>query len=97
MSNDNDNVMYSIAYRQKFYELGIQELWVKFGIKDGCRNILIHKLGQQLGGEKCLALLKSYILNGCDVTSNVGTKVSAVAPKPESNLKPAGFVPKSIS
>ena len=45
MSNDNDNVMYSIAYHQKFYELGIQELWVKFGIKDGCRNILIHKLG----------------------------------------------------
>ena len=37
----------------RFYEFGIQELWVRFGIKDGRRNIPIHKLGQQLDGGLC--------------------------------------------
>ena len=79
VSNNTNVVIYSLVYHQRFCELGIQELWVKFGIKDGCRNIPIHKLGQQLGGEECSALLKAYILTGCDVTSKIGTKVSAVA------------------
>ena len=28
----------SLAYHQRFCELGIQELWVKFGTEDGHRN-----------------------------------------------------------
>ena len=51
MSNDADLVIYSLAYHQRFCELGIQEFLVKFGIKDGRRNISIHLLGQHLGGE----------------------------------------------
>ena len=93
MSNNTDVVIYSLAYYQRFCELEIQELWVKFGIKDGRRNIPIHKLGQQLGGEKCSALLKAYILTGCDVTNKIGTKVSAVASKPENNLHDFGIEP----
>ena len=50
MSNDSDVVIYNLAYRQRLCEVEIQELWVRFGIKDEHRNILIHKLGQQLGG-----------------------------------------------
>ena len=75
MTNNTSVVIYSLAYHQRFCEHGIQELWIKFEIKDGCRNIPIHKLGQQLGGEKCSALLKAYILTGFDVTSKIGTKV----------------------
>ena len=105
MTNDTNVVIYSLAYHQRFCEHGIQELWIKFEIKDGCRNIPIHKLGQQLGGEKCSALLKAYILTGFDVTSKIGTKASAIASKPENismilvlNLCeiPDWFVPKSI-
>ena len=62
-------IVNSLAYHQKFSERGIQEL----GIKDERRNIPIHKLGQQLGREKCSALLNADILTGCDVTSKVGT------------------------
>ena len=82
-----------LAYHQIFCELGIQELWGKFGIKYGRRNIPIHKLGQQLGGEKCSALLKAYILTGCDVTSKIGTKASAFASKPENYVDDFGIEP----
>ena len=59
MSNDTDIAIYSLANHQRFCEPGFQELWVKFGMKDGRRKIPIHKLGHQLGGEKCSALLES--------------------------------------
>ena len=46
--------------------------WVKYGINDGHRKTL----QQQLCGDRSSALLKVYILTGCDVTSNVDTKKS---------------------
>ena len=36
-------------------------------------------------------MLKAYILTGCDVTSKIGTKVSAVASKPENYLDDFGI------
>ena len=38
-------------------------------------------------------MLKVYILTGCDVTSKIGTKVSAVASKPEKYLDNFGIEP----
>ena len=67
-------------------QLGIQKLRVKFRIKDERRNIPIQKLGQQLGGEKCLALLKALVLIRFGITSKIGSKVSAVSSKPDSQL-----------
>ena len=64
VSNDFDVVIYSLAYYRRFHELGIQELKLMFGIKDRRSNIPIHKLGQQLGVEKCLALLKVHDMTG---------------------------------
>ena len=77
--SDTIVAIYSLAYHQKFCELGIQELWVKFGIEDGHRNIPIHKLKQQLHWEKCSALLEAYILTGCDETSKIVSEVPAMA------------------
>ena len=34
MSNDTDVVICSLTYHQRFCELEIPELWVKFGVKD---------------------------------------------------------------
>ena len=65
--------------KQRFCELGIQERWVKFGIEDGHRKIPIHEIKQQLHGDKCSALLKAYILTGCDETSKIGSEVPAMA------------------
>ena len=77
--SDTIVAIYSSAYHQRFCELRIQELWVKFGIEDGHRNIPIHELKQQLYGDKCSALLKAYILTGCDETSKIGNEVLAMA------------------
>ena len=90
MSNNTDVVICSLVYHQRLCELGIQELWVKFGIKGVCRNTN-SQAGQQLGGEKCSALLKAHILTGCDVTSKIGTNVSAVASKSKSYLDGFGI------
>ena len=60
--------IFSLEYHQRFCELRVRELWVKFGIEDGSRNILNHKVRQQLVREKSSALLKAYIVTGCDET-----------------------------
>ena len=46
-----------------------------------------------MGGEKCSALMKVYILTGYDVTSLIGTEVSAAASKPENYLNNFGIEP----
>ena len=40
---------------------------------------------------KSVSWKKNYILTGCDVTSKIGTKVSAVASKPENYLEDFGI------
>ena len=45
MPNDTIVVIYSLAYHQRFCELGIQELWVKFEIET-------YQLKQQLRQNK---------------------------------------------
>ena len=35
MSHDIDVVIYTLAYYKGFFEFGIQELWVQFGVQDG--------------------------------------------------------------
>ena len=89
--NNTSVVIYSLPYHQRFYELGIQERWVKFGIEDERRNIPIHKVRKQLGGEKSSTLLKVYTVTGCDETSKIGIKAPAVASKSESYLDNFGF------
>ena len=63
----------------KQYKLGIQELRVKFGIENEHRNIPVHKFKQQLGEQKCSALLKAHILTGYDETTKIDTKATAMA------------------
>ena len=48
MSSDTGVVIYSSAYHQRFCELVIQEIWVKFGTEYGCSDTTIHKLRQQM-------------------------------------------------
>ena len=68
MPNDTSVAIYSLAYHQRFCDFRIRELWVKFGIEDGRRNIPNLNVRQQLGREKSSALLKAYIVTGCDET-----------------------------
>ena len=82
-SNDTDVVVYLLYYIHYFINLGIEDLWIKFGIGDKSRHIPVHKLGVILGTQLCKVILKSHVLTGCDVTSKVGTRVAALNSEPE--------------
>ena len=89
-SNDTDVVVFLLYYIHYFINLGIEHLWIKFGIGDKSRHIPVHKLVVVLGTQLCKVILKSYVLFGCDVTSKVGTKAAALNSELEQYLKSFG-------
>ena len=82
-SNETDVVVY-------FISIGIENLWIKFGIGDKSRHVPVHKLGVVLGAQLCKVIFKSLVLTGCDVTSKVGTKAAALDSEPELYLESFG-------
>lgn len=56
------------------------------GVGDKMRYVPLHTLGRQLGAALCNTLIKVHILTGCDVTSKIGTKPSALKASPETLL-----------
>ena len=89
-SNDTDVVVYLSYYIHYFINLGIEDLWIKFGIGDKSRHIPFQKLGVVLGTQLCKVILKSQALTGCDVTSEVGTKAAALNSESERYLESFG-------
>ena len=86
-SNDTDVVVFLLYYIHYFINLGIEDLWIKFGIGDKSRHIPVHKLVVVLGTQLWKVILKSYVLTGCDETSKVGTKAAALNNEPQQYLK----------
>ena len=86
VSNDTDVVMYNLAYFYMFKTMNVNKIWVKFGIHERQRYIPVYQLGDILGTEKSLALLKEHILTRCDVTSKIGSKSAAFKTCPEKHL-----------
>ena len=82
-SNETDVVVH-------FINIGIENLWIKFGIEDKSRHVPVHKLGVVLGAQLCKVILKSLVLTGCDVISKVGTKAAALDSEPELYLESFG-------
>ena len=65
--------------------------WVRFGAREKIRNILIHILTDKLGDQlSSSSILKTHVLSGCDVTSRIGTKSSAMKINPERFLQAFG-------
>ena len=94
-SNDTYIVVYLLYYIHYFINLGIEDLWIKFGTGNKLRHILVQKLGVVLGTQLCKIILKSYVLTGCDMTSKVGTKATALNCEPEHYLESFGKTNKS--
>ena len=61
-----------------FIDIGIKELWIKYGIADKARYTHIHRLATVLGLQICKTLRKAHAVSGCDVTSKVGTKATSL-------------------
>ena len=70
--------MYLLYYVHQFKDLGIKELWIKYGSGDSSGYIPIHKLADITGSNICKFVLKAHLLSGYDVTNKVGTKAAAL-------------------
>ena len=51
-SNDTDVLVYLLYYMHYFMKLGVEELWIKYGTREGEICIPIHKLGDLLGSQQ---------------------------------------------
>ena len=84
MSNDTDVVVYCLTYEKRFRFYGCKELSVRFGAGEKTRNIPIHILADKLRDHLSSSIiLKTHVFTGCDVTSKIGTKSSAMKINPE--------------
>lgn len=66
-SVDTDVVVLAIA---NFHALGLDELWVAFGVKKHYRVIPVHDIATNLGEEMARALPFFHAVSGCDTTSS---------------------------
>ena len=90
ISNDTDVFAFLIYYLTDFLGLGLQELWIMFGIGDKTRFLPLHLLLYKIGVPKCKVIYKAHILTASDSTSKIGSKKSAINANPELYLQRFG-------
>ena len=81
ISNDTDVFALLIHYLPDLLGLGLQELWIMFGIGDKTR-LLLHLLLCKIGVPKFKVIYKAHIWTGSDKTSKIGSKKSAIKANP---------------
>ena len=80
----------------QFQEHGMKELWMQAGPSHAIRYIPLHLLHARMGNELCKVLPALYTLTGCDWTSKVGTKKSALEADAETLLQGFGKYPAIV-
>jgi hypothetical protein len=78
-----------LQFYNKLKSNGLHDLWIRAGTGNSTRFIPLHQIA--IGEPQlCDVLLAAHILTGCDLTSKVGTKLSAIKAKPELYLTDFG-------
>lgn len=93
ISIDIDVTVALLYHMPVLIQHGIEKLWVRAGVGDTTRYLLLHTLFQHLGGSLCDVLPAVHSLTGCDITSKVGTKKTALKAQPQELLKHFGRSP----
>ena len=88
ISNDTDAVVYCLTYENRCRFYRCKEIWVRFGVGEETRDIPIHVLANKLGDHLSPSIILKT-LPGCDVTSKIGTKSSAMK-KNHTHMKKVG-------
>ena len=83
LSNDSDVFFIISYYMYKFFDLGLCELWLKFGTGMRERFVPIHVLVRKLGENMSKIIMKVHILTGCDLTRKIGTNIYRTPKKPK--------------
>ena len=73
ISNDTDVIVALLYHMQMFLQCNLHGLWVRAGVADTIRYILLNTLYGCLGDQPAL-----HSLIGCDITSKVGPKKAAL-------------------
>ena len=90
ISNDTDVFALLIHYLPDVLGLGLQELWIMFGVGDKTRFLPLHLLLYKIRVPKCKVIYKAHILSGGDSTSKIGSKQSAINANSELYLQGFG-------
>ena len=90
IANDTDVFVLLLHYTIHFKERELKELWLQFGTGNYTRFVPIHIPHKKIGNGLSLLTLKLHVLTGCEVTSFIGTKKSALKAKPECFLRDFG-------
>ena len=95
-STDTDVFVLLVYYWRELNVEGLEELWMKGGVGETTRYIPIHILTKKVGMNLCKVLPAIHALSGCDYTSKVGTKHSALLVNPEMYLKDLGILNHNV-
>ena len=74
---DTDVMVLALYFNNDLKTNGLSELWMRAGVGDSTRYIPLHLIFE-MNPELCSVLPAIHILTGCDTTSKVGTKLSAL-------------------
>jgi len=84
LSSDTDVLIVFPYYWNKLKSEGLEELWIKTGVRDTSRYVPVHDRAGKIGRGLCQVLPAVHTLTGCDYTSKFGTKHAALKANPES-------------
>ena len=79
LSGDTDVMVLALFSNSDLETNGLSELWMHVGVGDSTRYIPLHVIAEKKQ-ELCTVSSAIHILTGCDTTSKVGTKLSALKP-----------------
>ena len=71
---DTDVFIFCLFHWKRLHVIGIQELWIRTGIRDSTRIIPVQVLVETFSPEMCSVLPAVHALTGADYTSKFGTK-----------------------
>ena len=86
LSNDTDVVVLGLHYWSLLKGHGLQELWIRAGVRNSTRHIPLHTLAEKMDPEICKVILPLHHLNGCDSSSKFATKAAGLKANPAQHL-----------
>ena len=69
-AGSDKDIAFIVLYH--FYDLDVNELWIKYGMGQHKKRVPIHEYAKCLGKEICRALPSWYAITGCDTVSAFG-------------------------
>ena len=93
ITSDTDVIVALLYHMPVFLGKGLEELWVRAGVGETTRYVPLHTMYTKLGHDLCRVLPAVHSLTGCDITSKVGTKKTALKANPERLLRHFGKLP----